>query len=124
MRLIRLGETATAMLGSLAKPHLAGLVELTGETSNMAVLEGDTVVYLEQVPGRHAMRMFTEPGRRVEPHCTAVGKAMLAQLPEARARDPPSHRNGRQDRDYHHRSRSAGRAPGSHQASGLRHRRG
>ena len=27
------------------------------------------------------MRMFTEPGRRVLPHCTAVGKALLAELP-------------------------------------------
>lgn len=85
-RLIRLGEMATAMLGSWAKPHLAELVELTGETSNMAVLEGDYVLYLAQAPGRHAMRMFTEPGRRVDPHCTAVGKAMLAELTETQAR--------------------------------------
>ncbi len=27
------------------------------------------------------MRMFTEVGRRVRPHCTAVGKAMLAAPP-------------------------------------------
>ena len=86
-RLIRLGEMASQMLGSWAKPHLAELVELTGETANLAVLEGDTVVYLAQVPGRHSMRMFTEPGRRFDPHCTAVGKAMLAQLPEAQVRD-------------------------------------
>jgi IclR family transcriptional regulator, acetate operon repressor len=86
-RLINLGETASQMLGSWAKPHLAELVELTGETANLATLEGDTVVYLAQVPGRHSMRMFTEPGRRLEPHCTAAGKAMLAQLPEAQARD-------------------------------------
>ena len=26
------------------------------------------------------MRMFTEVGRRVRPHCTAVGKVLLAQL--------------------------------------------
>ena len=32
------------------------------------------------------MRMFTEPGRRVRVHCTAVGKAMLAQLPPEQAR--------------------------------------
>jgi IclR family acetate operon transcriptional repressor len=39
------------------------------------------------------MRMFTEPGRRVDPHCTAVGKAMLAQLPEGQVRDI-LHHNG------------------------------
>jgi IclR family acetate operon transcriptional repressor len=33
------------------------------------------------------MRMFTEVGRRVLPHCTAVGKAILAQLPESDVRD-------------------------------------
>jgi IclR family acetate operon transcriptional repressor len=27
------------------------------------------------------MRMFTEVGRRARAHCTAVGKAMLAQMP-------------------------------------------
>lgn len=86
-KLIRLGEMASQMLGSWAKPHLAGLVNLTGETANLAVLEGDNVVYLAQVPGRHSMRMFTEPGRRVDPHCTAVGKAMLAQLPETQVRE-------------------------------------
>jgi IclR family acetate operon transcriptional repressor len=86
-RLIRLGETASQMLGFWAKPHLAELVELTGETANLAMLEGDSVVYLAQAPGRHSMRMFTEPGRRLDPHCTAVGKAMLAQLPEAQVRD-------------------------------------
>jgi IclR family acetate operon transcriptional repressor len=46
----------------------------------MAVLEGDEVVYVAQVPSRHSMRMFTEVGRRVNPHCTGVGKALLAQL--------------------------------------------
>lgn len=79
-RLIRLGETAGRMFGTWAQPHLARLVELTGETANLAMLDGDSVVYLAQAPGLHSMRMFTEPGRRVDPHCTAVGKALLAQL--------------------------------------------
>ena len=86
-RLIHLGETASQMLGSSARRHLAELAELTGETANLAILDGDTVLYLAQVPGRHSMRMFTEPGRRLDPHGTAVGKAMLAQLPEAQVRD-------------------------------------
>ena len=50
------------------------------------MLEGSSVTYVAQVPGRHSMRMFTEVGRRVQPHCTAVGKAMLAELPDDEAR--------------------------------------
>lgn len=80
-RLIRLGDSASRLLGTWAKPVLARLVDEIGETANMAVLEGDEVVYVGQVPSRHSMRMFTEVGRRVLPHCTGVGKALLAQLP-------------------------------------------
>lgn len=84
--LIRLGDTASRMFGGWAKPCLAAVAERTGETANLAVLEGDEIVYLAQAPSRHAMRMFTEPGRRVLPHCTGVGKAVLAQLPEKQVR--------------------------------------
>jgi IclR family transcriptional regulator, acetate operon repressor len=85
-RLIRLGETSSRVLGTSLRPYLAELVRLTGETANLAILDGDEVVYLAQVPSPHSMRMFTEPGRRVRPHCTAVGKALLAQLPPGEAR--------------------------------------
>lgn len=84
-RLIRLGETAGRALGAGARPFLAGLTDAVGETANMAILDGDQVVYVAQVPSRHSMRMFTEVGRRVDAHCTAVGKAILARLPEADA---------------------------------------
>ncbi|MDH6575232.1 IclR family transcriptional regulator [Kitasatospora sp. MAP5-34] len=85
-RLIRLGETSGRLLGSWARPFLAELMEATGETANLAVLEGGEVVYVGQVQSRRSMRMFTEVGRRVQPHCTGVGKALLAQLPEDEAR--------------------------------------
>jgi IclR family acetate operon transcriptional repressor len=80
-RLIRLGESASRLLGSWARPYLAELVEATGETANMALLDGDEVVYVAQAPSRHSMRMFTEVGRRVLPHSTGVGKALLADVP-------------------------------------------
>ena len=85
-RLISLGETSSRMLGTWLRPFLAQLVRLTGETANLAMLDGDEVVYLAQVPSPHQMRMFTEPGRRVSTHCTAVGKALLAQLPPGQVR--------------------------------------
>ncbi|HEV7626988.1 MAG TPA: IclR family transcriptional regulator [Streptomyces sp.] len=80
-RLIRLGESSSRLLGTWARPHLARLVEETGETANMALLDGDEVVYVAQVPSRHSMRMFTEVGRRVLPHSTGVGKVLLADTP-------------------------------------------
>lgn len=80
-RLIRLGESSAKLLGTWARPFLAELVETTGETANMALLDGDEIVYVAQVPSRHSMRMFTEVGRRVLPHSTGVGKALLAHVP-------------------------------------------
>src|SRR5215218_5877322 len=81
-RMIRLGESATRMLGSWATPHLTTLVKEFGETTNMAMLDGDTAVYVAQVPSPQSMRMFTEVGRTVMLHCTGVGKAILSTLPD------------------------------------------
>jgi IclR family acetate operon transcriptional repressor len=85
-RLIHLGERSSSTLGALARPHLTRLVDDIGETANLALLDGDRVVYAAQVPSRHSMRMFTEVGRRVRLHCTGVGKVLLACRPPAEAR--------------------------------------
>ncbi|MGA8113988.1 MAG: IclR family transcriptional regulator [Actinocatenispora sp.] len=85
-RLVYLGERAGRLLGGWAEPYLAELRDATGETTNLAVLDGDEIVYVTQAVSRHQMRMFTEPGRRVPPHGTAVGKALLADLPDAAVR--------------------------------------
>jgi len=84
-RLVRLGEGASRLIGTWATPHLRRLVDAVGESANLALLDGEEVVYAAQVPGRHSMRMFTEVGRRAGMHCTAVGKAMLAAMPPDRA---------------------------------------
>ena len=86
-RLIRLGESSGAMLSVWAKPHLDRLVAELGESANLAMLDGDQIVYVAQAQSRRAMRMFTEVGRRVLPHCTAVGKAIMARMPEDQVLD-------------------------------------
>ncbi|GLB66465.1 IclR family transcriptional regulator [Arthrobacter mangrovi] len=83
-RLIRLGEVANRQLGALAMPLLKDLVANLGETANMAVLDGDMVTYLAQVPSPHAMRMFTEVGRQANLHDSGVGKAILSVLDDER----------------------------------------
>src|SRR4051812_24837621 len=85
-RLLLLAESSATMLNGLAVPHLRHLVDEIGETANLAMLDGDQVAYVAQAPGRHSMRMFTEVGRRVLPHCTAVGKALLALSADAEVR--------------------------------------
>ncbi|GAB3883961.1 allantoin degradation transcriptional regulator AllR [Terrabacter terrigena] len=86
-RLIRLGELTSRRLATWARPHLADVVAKVGESVNLAVLDGDQIVYVGQVmPSQNSMRMFTEVGRRVNPHTTAVGKAILANVDAAQVR--------------------------------------
>lgn len=82
-RLIKLGERAQSQLGDFAQPVLDMLARQLGETANLAVLDRDAAVYIAQSPSPHAMRTFTEVGRRVDLHDTGVGKAILASLSDA-----------------------------------------
>ena len=84
--LVRLGGVAERLVGTWAQPYLARMVELSGETANLAVLEGDFIVYVAQVPSPRRLRMFAEVGRRVLPHCTAVGKVLLADRTDEEVR--------------------------------------
>ncbi|UNK70942.1 IclR family transcriptional regulator C-terminal domain-containing protein [Microbacterium sp. H1-D42] len=86
-QLVRLGEVANKKFGQIAMPQLKGLVERLGETANLATIDGDRVIYVSQAPSPHAMRMFTEVGRRSYLHSTGVGKAILAQLSDDAVRD-------------------------------------
>ena len=80
--LVWLGDRAGRLLATWARPALESLEHSVQETANLAILDGDRVAYVAQVPSRHQMRMFTEVGRRVLPHSAAVGKAIFAQLPD------------------------------------------
>ncbi|HWT34089.1 MAG TPA: IclR family transcriptional regulator [Microbacterium sp.] len=86
-RLVRLGEIANRQFGHMAAPQLKELVERLGETANLATIDGDRVVYVSQSPSPHAMRMFTEVGRRSYMHASGVGKAILAQFDDDHVRD-------------------------------------
>lgn len=86
-RLLRLGETTSRMLGRWARPHMEQLAGQLGESVNLAMLDGDQVVYVGQVmASQNSMRMFTEVGRRVLPHSTGVGKAIMATMDPAQVR--------------------------------------
>ena len=86
-RLMRLVDTSTKRIATLAHPYMTDVVAALGESVNLAVLDGEEIVYVAQVqPSQNFMRMFTEVGRRVKPHAAAVGKAILATKPEDEVR--------------------------------------
>jgi IclR family acetate operon transcriptional repressor len=68
-------------LTQLAQPYLQKLVELTGESANLAALDGEGIIYLAHVEAARTVRMFTKVGNRVPLHATGTGKAILASMP-------------------------------------------
>ena len=84
--LIGLGSRADTQFAPLALPHLEFLASTIGESANLAMLEGNMVVYVAQAPSPHPMRMFTEVGHRTFTHSTGVGKAILAYLDSGHVR--------------------------------------
>ncbi len=65
-----------------ARPVLEELAERTGETVNLAVLEGNHVIHIDQVSGRRSIVSRSWVGRQTPYHCTATGKILLAFLDE------------------------------------------
>ena len=69
-----------------AYPFLKRLMEPSGETTNLAVIDQGEAVFVEQVQCRELMRMSTKLGARAPLHASGVGKAMLAAMDAARDR--------------------------------------
>lgn len=69
-----------------AAPHLAALNRATGQTVHLAAYEGGDVVYVDKLDSRQPVRMYSRIGLVARPHCTAVGKVLLAGLPAAERR--------------------------------------
>jgi DNA-binding IclR family transcriptional regulator len=61
---------------------MGALRDQFGETVHLGVLDHTEIVYLEKVPGLHAIGlMSSRVGGRAPAHATAIGKVLLAHLP-------------------------------------------
>src|SRR5215212_6515972 len=63
------------------RPKLRELLEKTGETVQMGVVDHLSVLYVYEMESPHAIRMAAAVGGRAPLHCTAVGKVLLAYQP-------------------------------------------
>ncbi|WP_424002282.1 IclR family transcriptional regulator [Haloarcula salina] len=68
----------------IAKPEADRLAEETGELANVLVEEHGRGSYLYRARGEQAVQVKAHVGTRVPLHSTALGKAILAHLPEER----------------------------------------
>lgn len=80
---IRLWELGSAVLSRLdlklyGQDVMEDLLQRTGETVHLSVLDGDDVVYVHKIDSPNPVRAYTQIGGRARAHCVATGKAMLA----------------------------------------------
>lgn len=80
IKLARLGSGVSyqATLCKISRPILQQLWETTGETVNLAVIDGREVLYLDVIESGHTFRLVSQIGSRRPLHCTSLGKVMLA----------------------------------------------
>src|SRR5580700_1982243 len=85
LRLYELGSRAIDGLDlrGRARPYLDRLQDEFGETVFFCILDEGQVFYVEKVESQRSVRTACTVGSRAPAYCTAVGKAMLAELPEA-----------------------------------------
>jgi len=78
------GSTFLANRDFVAQSHgyMRRLMEQSGETANLAILDGTEAVFISQVQCHEMMRTLVKLGSRVPLHASGVGKAIFASLPD------------------------------------------
>ncbi|TFV85816.1 IclR family transcriptional regulator [Blastococcus sp. CT_GayMR16] len=76
-------QSRTALLRTVALPHLEALVERVHETVNLQILAGDHVRFIASVECTQALRVGDRTGMVFPAHLVSGGKLMLAGLPDS-----------------------------------------
>jgi len=84
LKLFELGDAARANfeLRKIAVPYLKELNSKLDETVHLTVRDNDEVLYIECFESTKRLRTYSVIGVRAPLYCTAVGKALLAFLPD------------------------------------------
>jgi DNA-binding IclR family transcriptional regulator len=85
--LLRIAMSLGDNSAALVRPHLHALAARVEETVDLAVLAGGSVVFIEQIMGKHRLAALSAIGARFPLHCSANGKAILACFSEDDADD-------------------------------------
>lgn len=78
-KLIELGHKASQQLSlpRVAYEHIAQLASATGDTVHLGVLDNDSALYLDKIPGSRRIEISSRIGERQPLSSTGLGKALL-----------------------------------------------
>ncbi|MDO5409863.1 MAG: IclR family transcriptional regulator [Lachnospiraceae bacterium] len=82
IELYKLASHVNRDIRSVCQPFVHELCEITGETVNLVVPDDNYVIYIEKCESKYSMRISTNIGTRLPMYCTAVGKAIMAFMPD------------------------------------------
>ena len=77
------GYFAASSLPEISYSYMSDVVERTGETCSVGVLDALEVIHVARVEDRRPLPDSVRIGNRLPAHATAVGTVLLADLPEA-----------------------------------------
>lgn len=88
MKLYELGSRAVeqADLRSRVSPYLRNLASRLRETVHLGILQGECVIYLDKLDPNRRVCKSSKIGTHNPVYCTALGKAILAFLPDEAVR--------------------------------------
>lgn len=78
--LARIAASLSSNIAEILHPHLVALRDEVGETVDLSILSGGSVVFIDQIPGQQRLVALSGIGQRFPLHCTANGKAILGSF--------------------------------------------
>lgn len=74
---------SSTSLGTALQPYLEKVSETTHESCSVGVLDEDEIVYVARAATKRIMSVALNVGSRLPAYCSAIGRVLLANLPEA-----------------------------------------
>lgn len=82
LKLFEIGNSIVANMGlkRTAYPFLKELANTTKEAVNLAIRDGNAIIYIDKIDSTSTIRVDLRLGRRMPLYCTALGKSLLSGL--------------------------------------------
>jgi len=88
-KLFEMGSNVARKTGlpKLAYPYMLELSKITGEAVNLAVRDGTKALYISKIESTDTIKVCMNLGQAIPLYCTALGKSLIAHLPEKTVRE-------------------------------------